>query len=91
MIPCVDEVDGDDLSVKLRWMFPGVEDMLSLEELDVSENLISSHRCLLPVRALYRLDKVSIHMSTDLFTHAVWAYFVRLHFQHTKIQKFKKE
>ena len=27
---------------------------------------------------------------TDLLTHAVWAYFVCLHFQHMKIQKLKK-
>ncbi|XP_070174710.1 serine/threonine-protein kinase 11-interacting protein-like isoform X2 [Littorina saxatilis] len=38
----------------------GVEEMTSLEELDVSENLISSHKSLLPVRALHRLDKLNM-------------------------------
>ncbi|XP_076437348.1 uncharacterized protein LOC143276620 isoform X2 [Babylonia areolata] len=38
----------------------GVEEMTSLQELDVSENLLSSHLSLHPVKGLHRLDRLNL-------------------------------
>ncbi|KAL8608016.1 hypothetical protein ACOMHN_023832 [Nucella lapillus] len=38
----------------------GVEEMTSLQELDMTDNMIATHQCLQPVKGLHRLDKLNL-------------------------------